>query len=217
MRLSRIAFTISCLVLMAAVISSAGPLKKRHQIELKLGMWNQAQTQAEVDITSVSTSIENNGLLVSLSYGHWLEEHVALTMGIEVMSAEFSTETALRGVSTEISAVVPVLMGMKFYYPIPGSESSIRPYGKLSVGPFVGSQSNTNVSLNVAVEERTEVAFGGQVAAGIDFVLGRNVHTGLALAYNLMADFEESIGGRKNYSGPTFGFGLSFVFGKGVN
>jgi len=210
-------FTITCLVLVATVSSSAGSLKKRHQIEFKLGMWNQTQTQVEIDITSVATSIENNGLLVGFSYGHWLEENVALTIGLDVMGAEFSTETAVRGVSTHISAVVPILMGLKYYLPRPAVESSIRPYGKLSAGPFIGSQSSTEVNLRVTVEERSEVAFGGQVAAGVDFVLGKRVLTGVALGYNLMADFDESIGGRKNYSGPTFNFGFSILIGSGAD
>ncbi len=62
---------------------------------------------------------------------------------------------------------------------------------------------------------RTEAVFGGQVEAGIDFLLGRRVMTGLRFAYDLMSDFQQPIGGCRNYSGPEFTIGLGFLIGGG--
>ncbi|MCP4600285.1 MAG: hypothetical protein GY847_07095, partial [Proteobacteria bacterium] len=61
-----------------------------------------------------------------------------------------------------------------------------------------------------------ETAFGGQLAAGLDFVTGRNFMMSAGFGWNLMSDFNEPIGGSKNYSGPEFSFGFSWLFGKGV-
>lgn len=48
---------------------------------------------------------------------------------------------------------------------------------------------------------------------GVDFVLGSHFMPGIALSYNLMSDFDKPIGGSKNYGGPEFSFGISYLFG----
>jgi outer membrane protein W len=204
-------------VFLLASVAGAGPLEKRHQIELKLGMWNQLENKSEVNIGTVSTTLASDGLLVGLSYGYWLKENLALNLGVEVMAVKFSNEVSVGQVSTETSEVVPILMGLKYYFANPASDESVRPFGKLSVGPFAGSQHSSEVGYGVTAETRSEVAFGGQLAAGVDFVLGHRILTGMALGYNLMADFDEPIGGSRNYSGPTFNFGFSVLLGGGVN
>jgi len=59
-------------------------------------------------------------------------------------------------------------------------------------------------------------AFGGQLGAGIDFILSPHFMAGIAGGYNIMADFEEPIGGSVNYGGPEFSIGLSYLFGQGL-
>jgi len=89
---------------------------------------------------------------------------------------------------------------------------------KVAVGPFVGQQEKTEEGVfGVIVESRSLTVFGGQVGAGVDFILSRHFMLGVGLGYNLMADFDEPIGGSKNYSGPEFSVGLSFLFGKGTD
>jgi opacity protein-like surface antigen len=211
------AIITACLLLLAASIATAGSLEKRHQLELKLGMWTMNQSQTEINTSSVSTSFENEGLLAGFSYGHWLEEHVEFTIGFEVMSVTYHSETIVGAVSERTSVVAPILMGVKLYVPQFGSDGSVRPHARLSIGPFVGSQSNTEIDSSVTVESRSEVALGGQVGAGVEFILSRHILTGATFAYSLVGDFDEPIGGSENYSGPSFGFTVSFVFGKGAD
>ena len=198
--------------------SNAGSLEKRHQVGLRLGMWNQTtDVKTEVDASGVTTSVEASGFLGGVSYGHWLEEYLALTIDIGGMAADVSTSSDASGATTEVSVIGSILMGLKAYFPKSTYTSSLRPYARASVGVFTGSQSSTDAGTSVTVESRSGTVFGGQVGAGADFILGRHFMTGFAICYNLMTDFNQPIGGSRNYSGPEFSFGFSFLFGGGVS
>ena len=208
--------TLTCVVLTLAVSADAISLEKRHQLGLKLGMWNQiTDTRVEIGVGGVETSVESSGLLGGITYGHWLQEHLALTFSIGGMALDISTETGVSGVITETSSIASMLMGIKYYLPKSTLESSLRPYFKSSAGPFIGNQSSSKVGITVITESRTEFAFGGQLGAGVDFVTSRHFMMGFGLGYKLMTDFSEPIGGSKNYSGPEFSFEFSWLFGKG--
>lgn len=206
------------LVLILPIVTSAGPLEKRHQLELRLGMWNQvADARTEVSATGVSTSVGTNGFLGGFSYSHWLTEGTALNISLGVMTGDVSTDAGVFGVGTQTSTVTAILMGIKQYFPRSTYATSVRPYTRAAVGPFFGSQSSTNVGLSVTVESRSEVAFGGHLGTGVDFILGRHFAAGMGIGYNLMTDFDEPIGGSVNYSGPEFSLGFGYLFGRGVD
>jgi hypothetical protein len=208
--------TLTCVVLALAVSADAISLEKRHQLSLRLGMWNQiTDVRTEVGIGGVETSVESSGMLGGIAYGHWLEEHLALTFSVGGMALDISTNTGWTGVTTETSAIGSLLMGVKYYFAKSSLESSVRPYLKSSAGPFIGSQSRNQVGTTIVNESRTEFSFGGQFGAGVDFVTGRHFMMGFGLSYNLMTDFSEAIGGSRNYSGPEFSFEFSWLFGKG--
>lgn len=208
--------TLFTIVLGLAVSADAISLEKRHQLTLRLGLWNQiTDIRTEVGIGGVETSVGSSGMLGGLTYGHWLEEHLALTFGVGGMALDVSTNTGAFGVTTETSSIASMLMGVKYYFARSTLESSVRPYLKSSVGPFIGSQSSNKVGITIIYESRTEFAVGGQLGAGVDFVIGRHFMMGAGLGYNLMTDFNEPIGGSRNYSGPEFSFDFSWLFGKG--
>jgi hypothetical protein len=205
-----------CFVLVLAAGSDAITLEKRHQLALRLGMWNQiTDTRTEIGPSGVETSVGTSGILGGLTYGHWLEENLALTFSIGGMAVDISTKTDASGVTSETTAIASMLMGVKLYFLNSTLESSVRPYLKSSAGPLIGSQSSSEVGATILNESRTEFAFGGQLGAGIDFVTGRHFMMGFGLGYNLMTDFDEPIGGSRNYSGPEFGFEFSWLFGGG--
>lgn len=206
----------TCVVLALAVGADAVSLEKRHQLGLKLGMWNQVtNTRTEIGAGGVETSVEASGMLGGIVYGHWLEEYLSLTFSVGGMALDISTNTGIPGVTTETSAIASMLMGVKYYFVKSTRESSVRPYVKGSAGSFIGSQSSEKVGTTIIIESRTEFAFGGQFGAGMDFVTGRHFMMGFGLGYNLMTDFSNSIGGSRNYSGPEFNFEFSWLFGKG--
>jgi len=209
---------IVCLVLMLSISLSANSLEKRHQIGLNIGMWNQTtDARTEVGISGVSTSVGSNGASGAVVYGYWLTEGIAMNISVGGMLADISTSTGTSGVTSNTSHIASILMGAKFYYSPSTFEGSVRPYFKLSAGPFIGSQSSTSVGMDITVESRTEMAIGGQFGLGADFILSRHFMTGLSFGYNVMSNFENPIGGSNNYSGPEFNFNFSYLFGKGVD
>jgi len=209
---------LACTFLTLSVASNAISLEKRHLIGLRLGMWNQvANVRTEVGVGGVSTSVGSDGFLGGVSYGHWLKEDLALNISVGGMMADVETRVGLLGVSHETAAVTHILVGLKQYFPKSTYGSSVRPFVKASLGPYIGSQTRTETGLVVSVESRSEPAFGGQAGVGVDFVVGRHFLTGISVGYNLMNDFDEPIGGSKNYSGPEFSLGFSYLFGKGTD
>jgi hypothetical protein len=200
-----------------AVVSNASSLEKKHQLGLRLGMWNQTtDARTEVTVGSVSTSVGSNGFIGGLSYGYWLTESIALKLDIGVMFADVSTQTSIYEVSSSTSTIKLILLGVKYYFPSSSYGTSVRPFASTSIGSFVGSQSGTIVRIgtDVTIESRTEAAFGGQIGAGVDFILGDHVMTEVSLGYDLMTDFNKPIGGSKNYRRPEFSFGLSYLLAK---
>ncbi len=219
MNFPRLILITTCIILTLALVSSAGPLEKRHGLGLRLGMWNQVTSnRTEVGIGRVTTSTEASGFFGGLFYDHWLQENLALNITIGGILADFETKTGIAGVSTQTAFVAPILLGVKYYFPGSTLNSSVRPMVKVAVGPFIGQQERTEEGIyGVIVESRSLTVFGGQVGAGVDFILGRYFMLGVGLGYNLMSDFDEPIGGSRNYSGPEFSVGLSLLLGKGVN
>ena len=59
------------------------------------------------------------------------------------------------------------------------------------------------------------MTFGGFVGGGADVLLGRRWSLGVSAGYNWMADFPETIGTRKNYSGVDVGVAVGWMWGKG--
>ena len=198
--------------------AQADSLEKRHQIGLRLGMWNQVtDVRTEIGAGLVSTSVESGGFMGAVGYGHWLQENLALDLSAGLMALDVETRVGVSGVSSRTATVSTILFGLKYYFPKSTLNSNVRPYAKAAVGPFVGNQTEENVGWVITTESRTETALGGQMGLGVDFILGRHFMIGTAVGYNLMTDFEAPIGGSENYSGPQFAIGFGYLFGKGTS
>jgi outer membrane protein W len=207
---------LAVLFVAATVPATAQSLEKRHQIELRLGLWNQVNNvRTEVGVGGVSTSVGGSGFLGGLAYGHWLSEGFGLRVSVGAMAAGVDTEIDGSGVSTETAAITQLLLGMRYYLPRSTYGSSVRPFLGAGVGAFIGSQVASEVGAVVTAEARTESAIGGELGAGVDFLLGRHFLTSVGFMFALMTDFEQPIGGSDNYSGPQLTMGFGYVFGSG--
>jgi hypothetical protein len=208
------------IVFLFATWAIAGGLDKRHQFELRLGLWNQTtSTRTEVrtePVGTASSTVNSTGFLGGLSYGHWLQENVALNLRAGVLMAEVETATDVYPEITQTATVTQFLLGLKLYLPQADVRAPIRPYAGISFGSFVGHQARIEEGRSTTVDSRLEAAPGGQISAGVDFILGRRIMTSIAAGYNLMADFDQPVGGSDNYSGTELSFGLSFLFGRGI-
>lgn len=203
------------LIIVLVVSSTAQPLLKRHEIGIRIGMWNQvSDSRTEVNWKGVSTSVNSSGFLGGLSYSHWMTEGFAVNVSVSAMVADIETNVGYLGVTTETAVVVPIFFGVKQYFPASTFGTGMRPFVQVGLGPYIGSQSRTKSGLEVVAESRSESAMGGQVALGADLLLSRRFLFGVSLGYNLMTDFSEPIGGSRNYSGPDFGLKFSYLFGR---
>lgn len=217
MQWKRVMLLLACLILVLTSAAHAQPLAKRHQLELKIGFWNQTtDVRTTVGASGVSTSVGSSGGLGGISYGYWLEENVALNLSASGMVGDVEAEVGSSGVRALHAVVAPVLFGVKYYPFQAATNASTRPYLKVAAGPFFGAQSSATVNSSIEVEERRETVFGGQFAGGADFILGRRAMLGASVGYNLMSDFDQPIGGSTNYSGPEFAIGISLLLGSGV-
>jgi len=210
--------TRAFLALMSLAICStatlaAQSLAKRHQLELRIGGWSQVtDSRTSVGIGGVTTSVGSNGFIGGFAYGHWLQENVAFRISVGLMSANMEVQASGLGVSTEFAGVLPVLFGMRYFFPVSSDERQFRPFAGLGVGMFVGGQESVRAGFTTSTTSRTETAVGGAPEAGIGILLGRSVLATVAFSYNLMFDFENPIGGSSNYSGPQMTLGLSYIF-----
>jgi len=157
-----------------------------------------------------------SGFLGGLTYGHWLEEDLALTITVGAMALEAETRVTVSGTSAHAAAVGSFLLGLRHYFSSSTGRSPVRPYLGGGVGIYRGSQDDVISGTTVLATSRQETAFGGRLAVGSDFLLSRHFLTGLAAGYNLMTDFEAPIGGSRNYGGPEMSLDLSYLFGSGA-
>ena len=65
------------------------------------------------------------------------------------------------------------------------------------------------------VGTRAAMTFGGFLGGGVDVLLGRRWSLGVSAGYNWMADFSQTIGTRRNFSGVDVGIGIGWMWGKG--
>jgi hypothetical protein len=118
---------ITALSILIILIGTAGAqsLEKRHQIGLRIGIWNQTtDTRTETGLGSVTTSVGANGGMGSVFYGHWLQENLALDI-----------------------SVGRILLGVKYYFLKSTYNSSVRPFAHASLGFFNGSQTRSEAEV----------------------------------------------------------------------
>jgi outer membrane protein W len=197
---------------MLSPVASANELFKKHQLGLRIGMWNQvADTRTEIGYGSVSTSVEGTGPTASIYYNYYIQENIALHLKMGALAASVETDVNST-VDTKTAIISQIMFGGQYYFLEPNSDSAAKPYINLSAGPFIGNQTKTSSGKTVVVESRTESSIALQLSIGCDFTISEYFYLGASLGYNLMSDFSEPIGGSDNYSGPVFGLDLGFTF-----
>lgn len=202
-------------LLSGATVSNAQLNGKCHQLGLKFGYWNGFDGNSTiVSIDGISTTVNSGSVGGGIYYGYWLNDGLAVIVDVGGKSPEVETKINTGGIAIQNIYFGHIHIGMKMY-PIKSTHNAgVRPYGMISVGPYIASLSETKVGFTVAAEERNSVAFGGFIGAGIDFNIGQRFMMETGIGYNLVSDYDESIGGKKNYSGGEFTMGVSYLFGR---
>lgn len=183
-------------------------LSGRHAITLEFGGKTNSTTSINTNITGVNLK---TGFIGSINYNYWFDDEWALSLSAGMFGA--GVRTTYNNVET--SAIMHVLIGVK-YYPLKlALGSSGRVYTGLSFGQYVGFATRsirTESIYGSLTETISESVFGGQVSVGADFFVASWFKLGPKLSYNFLGDFNQIIGTKKNLSGAAFSLEIGFVF-----
>jgi hypothetical protein len=179
--------------------------ENRHTVSLDIAYMTHITSGASIRVPGAIIDSGRTGLTGKVGYNHFFNERLALHVSCGI----WQTEVRFTPYSFETSTVAPVLLGVK-YYPLKFThESSVKPFMLGGAGIVLGAASGVRTLSSASHTESAALAYLG---AGSDFVLGSLVKLTTGLGYHLTTDFSESIGGKKNYSGPEFSFGVGFMF-----
>jgi Outer membrane protein beta-barrel domain len=183
-------------------------LKGRSSLELNIGLWGGGRTASNVTAFGVHTGASFGSFVGGLRYTHWVREELAVTLSAGLLSGSTGTEVSPGNVSEHSSAVVPVLLGVR-YYPFGSTIDDVRPYLSAAGGPYIGAEV---VNTTFSHEVQTESVFGGCFGGGVDFMLGNHFKLGANAGYNVVSDYQFPIGERRNYDGGEFSVAFGYVF-----
>ena len=184
-------------------------LRGRSGLEFSLGLWGGAKASNAFTSTGIRQEAVTSGFSGGLLYSYGMKEHLAATLSLGFLGGEASSTVSGSTVQQPASAIVPILVGIRYYVAEPTSEDRVRLFLSASVGSFLGFEaSNTTLGQ----EARSELTFGGKAGAGIDFFFNTHFKLLVAAGYNLMSNFRTPICARTNYNGGEFSVAFGYVF-----
>lgn len=175
----------------------------KNSIDLRVSYWNNSKSGTSIKVPGVE--IGTGGVSGKLMYNFYPDENYAFNVSVGAMSVDVKVSAFNEYTST----IIPLMMGMKYYFVQSSHSNPFRPYISGSMGILIGRESSVKI---LSVKEHTESAMGGYAGIGSDIILGSLVKLHADIGYNMFTDFSEKIGNRKNYSGPEFSFGIGFMF-----
>ena len=217
-------FAVSLLLITLTSPTADGqPLSLRgsSSLELNLGLWSESRASAQISQSGVQSSAKTNGFIGGLTYSYWMRENVAITVAGSLLSAEAtmnvvnaaagysSIATALTSPLQSANSIASFIVGMRYYLPEPEQEDHVRPFVSVGVGSYMGFEASNSL---LSVSAHSESAFGGRVGAGLDVFLGSVVKFNANAGYNVMTDFQNAVGARRNFNGIDASLGIGFIF-----
>ena len=183
----------------------------RNRIELRTGMW---KTPGAAD--TVTAGLSSGWLFGGVQYTYYLQERLAVTAGVQTVTAGSGASIEQDRIFAGTSGVVAAPIGVR-WNPLGASVPTIaKPYIALSAGPVFGSTAGSFVGGGqVSAGTSTRVTAGGHAGAGVDVHVARWLSIGVNVGYNWMIDFAQPVGTRDNYSGPELGISFGLLFGRG--
>jgi len=206
---------VSPLVAQPSSSDNSYSLKGRHGLSVNVGLLNWSAVEAGVGVGSVETNVRLNGFLGSVAYDFWIEDYLSLTVSAGGTGVGVSADVSAGTVRSETDAVGFVLVGLTYYPAAVVFRPNVLGFVSAAVGPYRESATNTSVGpLSVSAGSINETAIGARVAMGVDWIAKRWLMAGVSLGYHVMADFDRSIGGSDNYSGPEMSVSLGVLLGR---
>jgi len=152
-------------------------------------------------------------LLGAFSYAYWVHDQLATDITLRGLVAEAWAVESVLGTSESALVVTSAMFGIRLY-PISSDISPLRPYVTAAIGPYMGIESRKETYGLPSEHVKTLGIFGGYVGGGLDVQMGHHLMAGVHVGYNVMADFPETLGAERNYSGVEISAGISLLLGK---
>ena len=187
------------------VSAASGTAFPRNSVDLRISFWNNSRSDVSVGLTGVSIDAGTGGISGRIMYNYYYNENFALYIGAGAMESKVK----IRTLSNYTSTLVPIMMGLKYFFTGASGDGFLRPYLSGSTGILIGTESAVTV---LSIGSHSETAMGLYAGIGSDFILGSLIKLQADIGFNLFTDFQNNIGSRKNYSGPEFAVGIGIMF-----
>jgi hypothetical protein len=176
----------------------------RHRLALRLGMWRTGENAASTPL------VGTDDVVGGLQYTRYLKENLSITFAIEGLESQIGDG------SVSTVAVFPVAVRWN-PFSFGRQNDGIKPFFSAGVGPVIGeSISGYSGYGYLSGNDRTSATVGSFLRAGADFHFARSFAIGADAGYNWLADFDQPVGGRKNYSGFNMSLSIGWLFGSGT-
>lgn len=211
--MKKLIFVTSILLVFSFITTEAQDEWTQSSIELRASFWGQsddASTTVRVGGPEIDAAANSFG--GKIEYLYHINPYWGFGVSAGMLTGDASVRISGGEVDTDANVIVPLLFTGRFY-PL-GFDNLIplKPYLKCGVGLFLGTQSSETVAGTVTIDTRTESTVGGFLGLGGDFVVTSFFKLNAEGGYNIVGEYSEPIGGRKDYSGPEFSIGLGFMF-----
>jgi hypothetical protein len=173
----------------------------RQRLDLRIGMWRIG------DIGGAAPLVGTDDVMGGVQYTRYLKENLAITFAVEGIETGVGNGT--------VSSVVAFPLAVR-WNPLPFGRQNdgIKPFISVGAGPVLGEHVSGNRAFSENV--RTSGTVGSHLRGGADFHFARSFAIGVDAGYNWLADFDEPVGGRRNYSGFSMSLGLGWLIGRGT-
>lgn len=150
------------------------------------------------------------------SGGGWLYffsrtgDYTFLEFSIGAVGKVTNEEEFVDGRETEVTAIVPIVLGMRYQLFDPRSGSALQPYLTFGGGPYWLSDILVfeDDYYDEEIRIKTKLHAGGYAGGGINFMLGSNLGLNFDLRYHFI-DFNKN----HDFSGFEYGLGLNIHWG----
>ena len=191
--------------------TTTSSLENRHHIKLGIGF---ASLTGSVSASAAEGAQVSSGIqgASSVGYRYWFQEGWAIAIDAGILSMDQEVSASVRSVSVVSSIAGFLSAGARIQPPSLQLGSRLRPFGEMMLGAFSASTSSVE-ALPPGVEVHDQTVPGLRMGIGLDLPLGDWFVGSLAGYYNLMADFDEPIAGRENFSCLGMEVGLGVLLG----
>ena len=192
-------------------ISNRFAVAGRNRVEMRIGSWNKGDNGA-----TVSSGVLGLDAFAGFGYTRYVREDLAVTISVDSFGVDSGATVGPNGIGAGNVGGLAVPIGIR-WNPFKGDHrrQALKPFLALGVGPVVGMAEGSFVGKTISSGIVTRSTVGGQFGGGFDVHLARSLSLGVTVVYNLMPDFSEPVGLRKNYNGLEVAIGIGWVFGKG--